>query len=140
VANILGNPVPTAGEVRIARTRSEPALRFLRWGAYFGLGLGLAGLSLRSLRSAPGAGEERGGRPAFAIRMVEQGETALDDLRAKPAVNRVTIEAGKIRDDLASKVEVAVDEAHDSVEEIYGRSYAWLGDLRRRFSPARSRR
>lgn len=140
MAKILRNPVPTAGEVRIARTRSEPALRFLRWGAYFGLGLGLAGLSLRSLRSAPGAGVDGGGRPAFAIRMVEQGETALDDLRAKPAVNRVTLEAGKIRDDLASKVEVAADEVHDSVEEIYGRSYAWLGDLRRKLSPARSRR
>jgi len=72
--------------------------------------------------------------------MVEQGEKALEDLRARPAVNRVTIEAGRIRDDLASKVELAADEAHDSVEEIYGRSYAWLGDLRRKLSPARPRR
>jgi hypothetical protein len=136
VAKILRNPVPTAGDVRIARSRSEPALRYLRWGAYFGLGLGLAGLSVRSLR----ASAERGGRASFAARMAQQGEMAVDELRSRPGVSRVTAEAGKVRDDLASKVEVAVDEAHDSVEEIYGRSYAWLGDLRRKLSPARSRR
>ena len=139
MASILGNPVPTAGEVRIARSRGEPVLRYVRWGAYFGLGLGLAGLSLRTMRAAPGPREERGARPVFAVRMAEQGEMAIDGLRSKPAVNRVTTEAAKVRDDLASKIEGAVDEAHDSVEEIYGRSYAWLGDLRRRLSPARSR-
>lgn len=137
MARILGNPVPTAGEVRIARTRSEPVLRLLRWGAYFGLGLGIAGLSVRSLRAAPGSTE---GRPAFAVRMAEQGETALSELRSKPAVNLVATEAGRVRADLASKVEVVVDEAHDSVEEIYGRSYEWLGGLRRKLTPSRPRR
>ncbi|HTK61358.1 MAG TPA: hypothetical protein VL595_03245 [Pseudonocardia sp.] len=137
MAKILGNPIPTAGEVRIARTRREPAMRFLRWGVYFGLGLGVAGLGVRSLRTAPGSSGER---PAFAVRMAEQGETALEELRSKPAVNRITAEAGRVRADLASKVEVAVDEAHDSVEEIYGRSYEWLGGLRRKLTPSRPRR
>jgi hypothetical protein len=139
VARILGNPVPTAGEVRIARSRSEPAARFLRWGAYFGLGLGLAGLSVRSLRRSPGPAGDAGSRPALAARIAEQGEAALSELRSNPAVNRVTAEAGRVGADLASKVETAVDEAHDSVEEIYGRSYEWLGDLRRKLTPSRSR-
>jgi hypothetical protein len=30
-----------------------------------------------------------------------------------------------------------VDEAHDVVEEIYGRSYAWLADLRRKLPTGR---
>ena len=136
MANILRNPVPTAGEVRMARSRSEPVLRYLRWGAYFGLGMGLAGLSIRSLRNAS---QGPGDLPAFAVRMAAQGETALDGLRSNPTVNRVTSEAAKVREGLASKVEVAADEAHDSVEEIYGRSYAWLGDLRRKLAPGTRR-
>jgi hypothetical protein len=140
VAKVVLNPVPTAGEVRIAWSRSEPVLRYLRWGAYFGFGLGLAGLSLRSLRAASEGNDGPVGTGAFAARMAEQGEMALGELRSRPAVNRVTAEAGRVKDDLASKVEVAVDEAHDSVEEIYGRSYAWLHHLRRKLSPARSRR
>ena len=132
MANILRNPVPTAGEVRMARSRGEPVLRYLRWAAYVGLGMGLAGLSVRTLRSVS---DEPHDGPAFAVRMAEQGETALGELRAHPTVNRVTSEAAKVKDDLAAKVEVAVDEAHDSVEELYGRSYAWLGDLRRKLSP-----
>lgn len=142
MAKIVLNPVPTAGEVRIAWARGEPALRYLRWGAYFGLGVGLAGLSLRSLRAASEGNERHGdrvGRGAFAARMAEQGEIALQELRSRPAVSRVTAEAGRVKDGLASKVELAVDEAHDSVEEIYGRSYVWLGDLRRKLSPARSK-
>ena len=138
MAKIVLNPVPTAGEVRMAWARSEPAMRYLRWGAYFGLGLGLAGLGLRSLRATPAQPDERGDRSAFAARMAAQGEMALGGLRARPAVRRVTSEAGKVGHELASKVEVAVDEAHDSVEEMYGRSYAWLGGLRRKLSPSRS--
>jgi len=124
----------------MARSRSEPVLRYLRWGAYFGLGMGLAGMSLRSLRGAPRDGDGSGERPAFVVRMAGQGETALDELRSNPAVNRVTERAARVRTDLASKVELAADETHDSVEEIYGRSYAWLSDLRRKLSPVRSRR
>lgn len=142
MARILRNPVPTAGEVRIARSRTEPALRYLRWGVYFGLGMGLAGLSLRTLRGAPSSdasGEGPGDGSTFAIRMAEQGETALGELRSNPTVNRVTAEAARVRDDLTSKVELAADEAHDSVEEFYGRSYAWLGDLRRKLTSARSK-
>jgi len=135
--DILRNPVPTAGEVRIARSRSEPVLSYLRWVAYFGLGVGLAGVSIRSLRSAhprSGAPEDRS---AFPARMAEHGETALDGMRSNPAVNRVTTKASTVRDDLATKVEGAVDEAHDVVEEIYGRSYAWLADLRRKLPTGR---
>jgi hypothetical protein len=70
--------------------------------------------------------------------MAERGESAVNELRSRPAVDRLTAEADRLRGELASKVEVAADEAHDSVEEIFGRSYAWLGGLRRRLSPARS--
>lgn len=144
MAQILRNPIPTAGDVRVARSRSEPALRYLRWVAYFGLGLGLAGLSLRS-RRGPVRGENEPGDgqhdawPTFAVRMVEQGETAIGGLRSRPGVSRVASEAGKVWDDVTSTVEMTVDEAHDSLEEIYGRSYAWLGGLRRRLPRGGSR-
>ena len=86
MAKIVLNPVPTAGQVRMAWARGEPALRYLRWGVYFGLGVGLAGVGLRSLRPTPVQAEERDDRSAFASRMAAQGETVLGELRSRPGM------------------------------------------------------
>jgi hypothetical protein len=128
------NPVPTAGELRIAWSRAQrvvqPALPYLRRGAYFGLGLGLAGLALGTLREPPGGedDERRAQRPVTDL-VAQQGEDALQSLRATPAAVRATDTFNERRRTLADRTERAADETHDTIEETYGRLDQLLYDL-----------
>jgi hypothetical protein len=128
------NPIPTAGELRIAWSRAQrtiqPALPYLRRGAYFGLGLGLAGLALGTLRDPPGTedDERRAQRPVTAL-VARQGEEAIESLRATPAAVRATDRLNARRRSLADRTERAADETHDTIEETYGRLDQLLYDL-----------
>jgi len=129
------NPVPTAGELRIAWSRVhqtvQPALPYLRRGAYLGLGLGLAGLALGTLRHPPGAQhDERPTQRPVTDLVAQQGEDALQSLRATPTAVRAADRFNERRRSLADRTERAADETHDTIEETYGRLDQLLYDVR----------
>lgn len=108
--------IPTAGELRIARARAArvlgpPGAR-LRTGLFFGLGvvdltLRLAGSLIRAER------RER------AVRLATQaGERRLARLSGQPRVRAALDEMNRT---VTVDLEEALDEAHDTVEELFGR-------------------
>ncbi|HEY2205468.1 MAG TPA: hypothetical protein VGH99_13435 [Pseudonocardia sp.] len=126
-----GNSVPTAGEIRMARSRVraalDPPLHLLRTGALFGVGvLDLATDTPRWLRErvadrswADAAGRAAGQARLAGAALTRRGERAVDRQRFTPAVRRAL-------DDLRSSTtwdaERAFDEAHDTVEELLARA------------------
>jgi hypothetical protein len=140
---IFLNPVPTAAEVRSSWSRSKqtvrPVFRLLRAGAYLGFGLGLA-LGLRALRDLSDGGDQPSGSASSATALAERGERTARDILAVPAVSRTTGKAQEVSGVLASRGGRVLDEAHDSVEEAYGRFYLGLDRLRRALLPAWLRR
>lgn len=135
---ILRNPVPTAGQVRSSWSRSKPAarpvLRLLRAGVYIGFGLALS-LGLRALR---GGGSPSGSAASTAL--TERGERTARDILAVPVVNRAAGRAAEITGDLVALAGSVVDEAHDTVEEAYGRFYLGLDRAERALLPGWLRR
>lgn len=129
----LHNPVPTAGELRSAWSSNKrllaPVLKVLRASVYFGIGIGLAGLSSRIFRGdaerAPLA--LTSGSPAAAL--TETGERTAQEILALPAVSRRADQAQEVSGVLVSRASRAVDEAHDTVEEAFGRVYFGLDRL-----------
>jgi hypothetical protein len=135
------NPVPTTGQVRSTWSRNkgsvQPAVRFLRVGVYVALGLGLTGLGLRRLADLPDGGDEPSGSNSA---LAERGERAARDVLVVPAVSRTTERASEVSAVVVSRAGRVVDEAHDSVEEAYGRFYLGLARLGRAVLPAWLRR
>jgi hypothetical protein len=140
---IFLNPFPTAGQVRYAWSRNQqtvrPVFRVLRAGVYIGCGLGL-GLGLRALRRLPDGGDRPSGSTSSAAGLAERGERVARDILAVPAVSGTASKAYEVGGVLASRAGWVVDEAHDSVEEAYGRFYLVLDQLRRAVLPAWLRR
>jgi hypothetical protein len=140
---IFLNPVPTAGQVRSSWSRSkqtvQPVLRFLRAGAYLGFGLGLA-LGLRAPRDLSGGGDQPSGSATSTVGLAERGERTAREILAVPAVSRATGKAHEVSGVLASRAGRVVDEAHDCVEEAYGRFYLGLDWLLRVLFPEKLRR
>jgi hypothetical protein len=117
------NPVPTAGDVRDAWSRTfqalQPVLPYLRGGVYFGLGLGVVAMTLRGFR---GIRDDQGrSLHVHGSTVTEQGEHVVRTLRANPAITQVAARFTQASSTLAAKAQSGADEAHDTVEEIYGR-------------------
>jgi hypothetical protein len=117
----------------------QPAFRLLRAGVYMGFGLGLA-LGLRTLRDLSDGGDQPSGSASSATALAECGERTARDILAVPAVSRTTGKALEVSGVLASRAGRVVDEAHDSVEEAYGRFYLGLDWLLRALVPEGLRR
>jgi hypothetical protein len=109
----------------------QPVLQLLRAGVYVGFGLAL-GLGLRALRDR--------GDPLWGSALAERGERAVREILAAPAVSRTTERAYEVTGVLASRAGRVVDEAHDTVEEAYGRFHLARNRLRRAALPAWLRR
>ena len=145
------NSLPTAGEIRVARSRVDtivaPVLRRLRTGLYFWLGaadLVVTAIRTRSARSPigsdrpgtddrPPTGQPRICRPRAArddpeaaiqlaaTAITGRGERRYARVRSFPPVRRALAELDGARKSVASETGRAVDEAHDSVEENLAR-------------------
>jgi hypothetical protein len=142
----MRNPIPTSGEIRIARSRFSRALGpvwgYLRIGALAGLGLGLAALGLRSVRTErplaleSGPADRGDAERGRAMRgLAERGAAVARAIGSQSAVRRATDHVSGVAGGLSSRAEVAVDEAHDLVEEAYGRLSLRLRHVRRSLTP-----
>jgi hypothetical protein len=70
----------------------------------------------------------------------ERGERVARDILAVPAVNRAAGRAAEVTGDLVVLAETVVDEAHDTVEEAYGRFYLLLDRVKHAVLPGWLRR
>lgn len=107
--------IPTGGELRIARAHAErvlgPSLVRLRPGLFFGLGVADLTLRLAGCLIRP-EGRERAVR-----RVIEVGERRFARLSGQPRVRAVLDEVNRT---VTVDLEEALDEAHDTVEELFG--------------------
>jgi hypothetical protein len=128
------NSVPTAGEVRVARSRADvvarPVLRRLRHGLLFGLGVAdvVLSASTAGIHRAPLDPDEAGShrdRPTgvtrAAVTLTRRGARRYARVRSVPAVQRVVADLARARRNAASETGQVLDAAHDSVEENLAR-------------------
>jgi hypothetical protein len=102
-------------------------------GAY--LGFGLAGLGLRALGQARDRDDQPPGSASSRAALAQRGQWLAEEILAVPAVSRAADMAYEFRRLVTSRAGWAVDEAHDSVEEAYGRFYLGLDRLKRAITP-----
>jgi hypothetical protein len=70
------------------------------------------------------------GSVSSAAALTELGERTAREILAVPAVSRTAGRAHQVGGVLISRAGRVVDEAHDTVEEAYGRLYQGLDRLR----------
>jgi len=107
--------IPTAGELRIARAHAGrvlgPSLVRLRTGLLFGLGSADLALRLADCLICPES------RERAVRRATDAGERRLARLSGQPSVRAVLDEVNRT---VTVDLEEALDEAHDTVEELFG--------------------